>query len=97
MEYAEFMLRLKVNYFLRFFDNYFTHLERVHRCNTRQTQNKGYCYHSIGSESMRKRLYYSGLKLWEMIPTEKKNLLLFKFKKMHLVRYLELFQYIYYV
>ena len=60
MEYA---LRLKVNYFLRFFDNCFTHLERVHRCNTRQTQNKGYCYHSIGSESMRKRLHYSGLKL----------------------------------
>ena len=81
MKIAKFMFRFKSKMLPISFDNYFTNLSEIQKCNTRQKAKNGYYHHSFNSKFGRKPLNHECLKLRELIYLVEKECTFSKFKK----------------
>ena len=81
MEYAKFIFKFNNHMLPDSFNCYFTKLEYVHKCNTKQKQRNEYFRFRISSESGRKTLHHICLQVWKNVPTKFRHCPFSMFKK----------------
>ena len=81
MEYSKFIFKFRNHMLPDSFNCYFTKLENVHKCNTKQKQCNESFQFCIYSESGRKTLYHICLQVWKNVPTKFRHCPFSTFKK----------------
>ena len=70
IEFAKFMFKCNNRLLPPSFNNYFTKLDVMHHCNSRQKVTSEFFQPFIASETGKKSLQHIGVKIWKNIPEE---------------------------